>query len=251
MKLINQSSLLVVISLLLLASLVGNLFLYKELKFVYLSWYATSLNPLAINKYSQDKPEKTIKDNQKKVVFFGDSRAVDWSKPELEKFQFINRGIDGQTSGQVLLRFEQHIAVLQPDIIVVQVGVNDLRMLSRSENTRQGLVQNCQDNITQIVQKAREIGAKVIVTTIFPLGEGNVPLKTRLFWPSINQLKQDINEVNDHIKTLDQNAVIFDTYKLLKAQGDDSGKYYQDLLHLNGQGYGLLNQKLSELLITL
>ena len=251
MKLINQHGLLITVSFLLLVSLLANCSLYKELKLVYLSLYATSLNPLSIQRYSQNKVLKTTPENSPKVVFFGDSRAVGWSKPELTEFQFINRGVGGQTSAQVLGRFDQHVAILNPDIIVIQVGINDLRMLPRSPNTRKDIVKNCQQNIEQIVQKAQEIGAKVILTTVFPLGEGNIPLKQRLFWPSINQMQQDINAVNDYIKTLESDVVILDAYALLKSQGENYPNYYKDLLHLNGRGYKFLNQQLSKLLAEL
>lgn len=251
MKLINQSGLITVAGLLLLVSFLTNVWLYQELKLVYLSLYATSLNPLSIQRYSQNKNDQTNTENKKKVVFFGDSRIVGWTKPDLEEWQFINRGVGGQTSAQVLLRFDQHVAILNPEIIVVQVGVNDLRMLPQSSKTREELLQDCQQNIAQIVDKAQEIGAKVILTTVFPLGEGNIPLKQRLFWPSINQIKQDINQVNEYIRTMEQEAIIFDAYKLLISQEENRSKYYRDLLHLNGQGYKFLNQELEKLLTQL
>ena len=248
MKLINRYGLPIIFSFLLLASFLANLSLYKELKLVYLSLYATSLNPLGIQKYSQNQIPTTTTETKQKVVFFGDSRAFAWAKLELPEFQFINRGISGQTSAQVLLRFDQHITVLNPEIIVIQVGVNDLRMLPKSPKTREDIVEDCQQNINQIVQKAQSIGAKVILTTIFPLGEGNISWRQRPFWSSIDRMKQDINQINDYIKTLEEDAVIFDAYELLTAQGEDSPKYYKDLLHLNGRGYKLLNQQLSKLL---
>ena len=251
MKLINKSIFIVINSLFLLVSLVTNTLLYKELKNIYLSLYATSLNPLGLQKYSDKKTQIISTSKKQKVIFFGDSRAYAWRNIDLEEFQFINRGISGQTSAQVLLRFDRHVAVLDPDIIVVQVGINDLRMLTKSSQTREDLVNNCQENIAQIVHKAQEIGAKVIVTTIFPLGEGNVHWKYRAFWPPIKVIKQDIMAVNNYIKTLGQDAVILDAYDLLKAQGENSPQYYQDLLHLSDRGYQLLNQELSELLAKL
>ncbi|MGK7948699.1 MAG: SGNH/GDSL hydrolase family protein [Xenococcaceae cyanobacterium] len=251
MKLINQSGLLIIFSVLLIASVVTNFWLYQELRLVYLSWYATSLNPLGIQRYSQNPQKQVNKENKNRVVLFGDSRIVEWRKPDLEEWEFINRGIGGQTSAQVLLRFNQHVAILNPDIIVVQVCINDLRMLTQSLDTRQDIVNNCQQNITQIVDKAQKIGAKVILTTVFPLGEGNIPLKQRLFWPSLGQMKQDINQVNDYIRTLEREVLILDADKLLTTQAENPSQYYRDLLHLNRQGYRLLNQKLESILTQL
>ena len=248
MKLINQSGLLIIFSRLLIASAVTNFWLYQELRLVYLSWYATSLNPLGIQRYSQNPQQRDNKENKKRVVLFGDSRIVEWGKPDLEKWEFINRGIGGQTSAQVLLRFNQHVAVLNPDIIVVQVCINDLRMLTQSSDPRQDIVNNCQQNITQIVDKAQEIGAKVVLTTVFPLGEDNIPLRYQSFWPSLEQMKQDINQVNNYIRTLEPEVLILDADKLLTTQAENISQYYRDLLHLNRQGYQLLNQQLENVL---
>jgi len=86
----------------------------------------------------------------------------------------------------------------------------------------------------------------VILTTIFPAGD--VPLPRRLFWSAAVPLA--VEEVNTFIRSLQGPGVIlFDTAILLTG---DNGKanitYYQDTLHLNAQGYALLNQKLLTIL---
>jgi hypothetical protein len=82
-----------------------------------------------------------------RVVFFGDSRAQEWNFPSgAEGFEFYNRGIGGQTSVQVVARFEEHVATVEPDIVVVQVGVNDLAMIPLVPERREELVANCKAN---------------------------------------------------------------------------------------------------------
>ncbi len=245
----------ILFAVLLLASLVGNFVLYKKLKRAYLNLYQVHLNPLGIRKYSpQQQPPLTTKS---RVVFYGDSRAVQWKAPEIDNFQFINRGIDGHTSAQVSWRFDAHVVELKPSIIVLQVGVNDLKMLPTIPQTREDIVQNCQNNIAQIVARARSIGADIIVTTIFPLGKGNIPLQLRPFWPSIQQMEESINEVNEYIRTLNNNSesslqrnqvIVLDAYSLLNEEDQNKVKYYKDLLHINQKGYKLLNEKLETIL---
>jgi len=71
------------------------------------------------------------------VVFFGDSRAYDWPAPSgLEGLEFVNRGIGNQTTAQVLGRFEAHIAPLHPQVVVLQVGINDLKLIPCSRIRR-------------------------------------------------------------------------------------------------------------------
>ena len=235
----------ITISVLLVASLSANLLLYKELKNTFIALYQTSLNPLGIDKYS-DRENTT---ELPTVVFFGDSRAYQWKKPDERNFHFINRGISGQTSAQIRWRFQQHIVPLKPQIIVMQLGVNDLRMLPANSQTREDIVKNCQQNITQIIKEAERINAVVILTTIFPLGAGNVPLKYRPFWVSIDELQQSINEVNQYLKTLGDRIILLDAYSLLLSKDPQKIEYYKDLLHLNRRGYELLNRELEKILI--
>ena len=235
----------VALSVLLVASLSANLLLYKELKNTFITLYQTSLNPLGIDRYDNSNLTTT---ELPSVVFFGDSRAYQWRKPDKQNFQFINRGISGQTSAQIRWRFQQHIAPLKPQIIVLQLGVNDLRMLPDNSQTREDIVKNCQQNITQIIEEAERINAVVILTTVFPLGAGNVPLKYRPFWPSIDELQQSINEVNLYLKSLSDRVILLDAYSLLEKDFQKS-EYYKDLLHLNRRGYELLNRELEKILI--
>ena len=237
---------LVALSVLLIASLSANILLYKKLKNTFISLYQTSLNPLGIDKYDNRDITTT---ELPSVVFFGDSRANQWKFPDEQNFQFINRGISGQTSAQIRWRFQQHIVPLEPQIIVLQLGVNDLRMLPDNSQTRDDLVKNCQQNITQIIEEAERINAVVILTTIFPLGAGDVSWKYRPFWASIDELQQSINEVNQYLKTLGDRVIVLDAYSLLDNKDRQKIEYYKDLLHLNRRGYELLNQELEKILL--
>ena len=230
---------------LLLVSLGVNLLLYRELKSTFISLYQTSLNPIGLRKYSSDIELEELP----KVVFFGDSRADQWQAPANENFQFINRGISGQTTGQNLARFKYHITPLKPDIIVLQVGVNDLRMLPANNQTRADIVDDCKNNIAQIIDYAQAIDARVIVTTLFPLGSGNVPLKYRPFWASLDEMEQSLNEINQYLRSLQNRAIIFDAHALLESKDPNKVKYYRDLLHINRLGYELLNQELESILL--
>ena len=241
--------------LLFVASLAANIVLYKKLKETYLNFYQVNLNPLGIKKYS-NKQEAYLP-QKSRVVFYGDSRAYKWKYPEKNNdFQFINRGINGQTSSQVLWRFDAHIAELKPKVIILQVGINDLRMLPNPPKTRKDIVQNCQDNIAQIIERANSIDASIIVTTILPLGQGEIPLELRPFWSSLNDMERSINEVNQYIRSLrddtapnfSDKVIVLDAYSLLDREDRDKLKYYKDLLHINQEGYKLLNQELKSIL---
>ncbi len=251
----NYRYLLVFFILFSVASLAGNVVLYKKLKQTHLYLYRANLNPLGINKYKNRQEPSFSK--KSRVIFYGDSRAYQWRYLEKDNnFQFINRGINGQTSSQVLWRFDAHVANLKPKVIVLQVCINDLRMLPNPPKTRKDIVQICKNNIAQIIERANSIDADIIITTIFPLGKGKIPLELRPFWSSHNDMERSINEVNQYIRSLSHNKVstvsnrviVLDAYSLLNLEDQDKLKYYKDLLHINQEGYKLLNQELKSIL---
>ncbi|NEQ41144.1 MAG: SGNH/GDSL hydrolase family protein [Okeania sp. SIO3I5] len=178
----------------------------------------------------------------------GDSRARAWKSPEdFDDFNFINRGISGQTTGQVLGRLNRHLQPLSPDIVIVQVGVNDLSRIPLFPENKETIISECKSNIKEIVSESRQLGAVVIMTTIFPLSE--VPLKRKLFW-SPDIVTTAIKEVNNFIYSLEnEDVIIFDTGDILvNQQGKVREEYSRDFLHLNRAGYKTLNEKLMPIL---
>ena len=162
-------------------------------------------------------------------------------------FEFINRGINGQTTNQVLGRLSAHVASLSPQIVVVQVGVNDLRDFGAFPNQSQNIVNNSKQNIQKIVDRlTQELKATVILTTIFPTSV--LSQSMRAYWSE--DADRAIIEINKFIKSLKSDRVIILDAAALLA--DESGKvrpiYSRDLLHLNEQGYAMLNEELLKIL---
>ena len=181
------------------------------------------------------------------VVFFGDSRAAQWTAPSIEGFTFINRGIGNQTSAQVASRFDEHVKPLKPQIIILQVGIKDLKTIPLFPEKKQEIIENCEANIQKIVQDSLDANALVILTTVFPASE-YVPLARRLVWS--NDIYQTIDDVNIFITSLEsEKVIIFDTARILSNnQGRIKPEYSFDLLHLNKTGYDVLNLELVEIL---
>lgn len=234
----------VALSLAVLALAALNVCLYQQWQKYYLQLNATGLDPLGLNSY----PNSAEKTQQPVIVFYGDSRAQSWLPPDtINNATIINRGIGGQTTAQVLGRFQQHVASLKPKIIVIQVGVNDLKAIPLFPGQKEAIIGNCQTNIGQIVKNSLDTGAKVVVTTIFPLGK--LPIARRPFWS--DDVAIAINDVNDYIKTLaGDRVIVFDSSQVLaNSQGIVDPKYSQDFLHINSEGYAALNQAIGGILV--
>lgn len=238
-----------ILFLFLLASLFLNIFLYLQLRKYYTLLYVVELDPLGLSYFRESTNSPESADTSRTVVLFGDSRAAQWPSPPIKGFQIINRGIGNQTSAQVVGRFDEHIKPLNPDIIVIQLCINDLKTIPLFPERKGQIIQDCKANLQDIVQASLEQHSIVVLSTIFPIGK--IPLERRLVWS--DEIEASRREVNDFIRSLAADRVIvFDTERLLS---DDKGKMKQDYsfdtLHLNEAGYQALNLELIQILETI
>ncbi|MEZ4590244.1 MAG: GDSL-type esterase/lipase family protein [Chloroflexota bacterium] len=235
------------LTVLLLGSLGLNSYLFGKTKQYYWELNATRLDPLGLSAFPVDGGVKAGAEGLKTAVFFGDSRAAQWPNPEgLDGYRFINRGIGSQTSVQVAARFQAHVAPLKPDIIIVQMCINDLKAIPLFPQNEQAIIHNCLANIDQVLSDAEQIGAKVILTTVFPVGD--VPLERKIVWsPAIAEAVKTVN-AQIYAKASDT-VFIFDAYELLVTdRGLLNRDFAFDELHLNEAGYAQLNQELIQFL---
>ncbi|MBK8988855.1 MAG: SGNH/GDSL hydrolase family protein [Chloroflexi bacterium] len=236
--------------LLLVVSLSLNVILVKRFRHVYRELSRVTLNPLGLDQFRAAADAGTEARDGRLVLFYGDSRAAAWPvPPEVGAFVFVNRGLDGQTAVQSNLRYETHAAPVQPDVVVVQVGINDLRVIPALPAEQAAIVAATTGNIRQIVAKAAADGAVVVLTTIFPVQ--TPPLLERMYWSA--EVETAVQTVNDALRTLAaDNVIILDAHALL---ADDNGalrdEYAADYLHLNAAGYHRLNEALTTLLAEL
>lgn len=230
----------------LLVSLGLNYYLFSRGADYYRQLNGTRLDPLGLTYYPTNYPSYALA-GLPLVVFYGDSRAADWpAPPGLAGLEFINRGIGSQTTAQVIERFDAHLRSLQPQVIILQVGINDLKTIPLFPERKEAIIFACEDNIRRIVQRANGLGATVILTTVFPIGE--VPLERRPFWSG--DVETGIRRVNEYIHTLaSSRVIILDTHDILT--GDDGRirpEYSADLLHITPAGYIALNEALVRIL---
>jgi lysophospholipase L1-like esterase len=219
-----------------------NFSLYNRVNKYYLELNQTRLDPRGLSYYPVNL-KIVANPDRSRVIFFGDSRAASWTSPQIGRYEFINRGIPSQTSIQTIDRFSTHVSTLKPNLVIIQVGVNDLKTIALFPERKQAIITTCQANIKRIIQESRKLGAVVMITTIFPAGE--VPLERKPFWS--DEIGLAIKEVNTYIATLaDDKTIVFDTYSLLaNSQGLMLPQYRLDELHINQQGYKILNQELA------
>lgn len=222
-----------------IASWVTTFVVFRGAKRFYAEIAATRLDPLGLRQV-----EIPAMQGRPTLVFYGDSRAAQWPVPKGFEGRTLNLGISAQTTEQVLLRFNDHLGRLEPKIVVIQVGINDLKAIPLFPRAEGRIVETCKRNIEKIADLCRERGAHVVVTTLFPLGK--IPLARRLVWS--DRVAPAMDEVNRHIRSLaSADVTVFDAAGVLTGEeGNLVAAYSRDFLHLTDAGYARLNEKLRE-----
>lgn len=171
---------------------------------------------------------------ERRVVFFGDSITEGWGKTGSEAFfpgkPYVNRGISGQTTPQMLVRFRQDVIDLKPAAVVILAGTNDI-----AGNTGPATPQMIQDNLASMAQLARANGIAVVLASVLPASD--YPWKTGL------QPAPKIRALNDWIRQYAQRtgAVYLDYYGALdNGQGGLDAKVSGDGVHPNAAGYAVM-----------
>ncbi len=208
---------LLVPSVLLLVSVALNTLLFTWRDSFYRQLNTVRLDPIGLSVYpASAKDDLSTKQPGTTVVVFGDSRAASWPDPGLDQVEFVNRGIGTETSSQAVERFERHVGRLEPEIVLIQIAVNDLKTIALFSDRKASIVAQCKENIRLLVEKSRSLGAKVVLTTVFPLGK--VPLERKLFWSP--DVAPAVREVNAYIHSLaSQDVLVFDAYSILIGGG--------------------------------
>ncbi len=105
--------------------------------------------------------------NEQRVVFMGNSITQAWAPRFAKMFPgkpYIGRGISGQTTPQMLVRFRQDVIALKPRVVVILAGTNDI-----AGNTGPSTLEMIQDNIASMAELASANGIRVVLCSVLPV----------------------------------------------------------------------------------
>jgi lysophospholipase L1-like esterase len=178
------------------------------------------------------------------IWMLGDSRIGRWNQEFLTgDMKFANLGIDGQTSSQVYYRFKNYLEIDTPELVIVEVGINELKVIGLDKNLAKSITYNYYGNIEAMISLCDENGIKMLLINVFPVGK--IELLRRFVWN--RYVNETIREANERLKSYcDNNHVFyFDAYALLADNGETVNPEYQaDFLHINRKGYEVLSREL-------
>jgi lysophospholipase L1-like esterase len=174
--------------------------------------------------------------NENRVVFFGDSITDIWKLDDsFPGKHYVNRGIGGQTTSQMLVRFRQDVIDLQPKILVILAGTNDV-----AGNTGPISNQDIEANLASMADLAKVHGIRVIFSSILPVN--NYTPEAQEFFAS--RPPERILALNDWLKGYcEKNGLIYLDY--FSAMVDDKGLLKRDLakdgLHPDQAGFAVMS----------
>lgn len=169
-----------------------------------------------------------------RVVFMGDSITDAWGRTYGKFFPgkpYVNRGISGQTTSQMLVRFRPDVIALKPKAVVILAGTNDI-----AGNTGPATLELIQGNLMSMAELAKANGIRVVLASVMPVSdyirpqtERRPPEKIR----ALNAWIKDYAAKNGYIY-LDYYSAMLDDRQMLRRELSYDG------LHPNEAGYQLI-----------
>ncbi|HEY4194309.1 MAG TPA: SGNH/GDSL hydrolase family protein [Mucilaginibacter sp.] len=175
-----------------------------------------------LNKYEDDNSKLAAPaPNETRVIFMGNSITENWRNMDSSFFTngYIGRGISGQTTPQMLVRFREDVINLKPAVVVILAGINDI-----AENTGPSKLENVFGNIESMVQLAQAANIKVVISSVlpanhFPWRPSIIPTDKVI---QLNQMLKDYADKNG-IVYLDYYSAMVDNEKGLPKTLSDDG----------------------------
>ncbi len=170
---------------------------------------------------------------EQRVVFYGNSITEGWARYFDAMFPdkpYVGRGISGQTTPQMLVRFRQDVIALRPAVVVILAGTNDI-----AGNTGPSTQEMIQDNLMSMVELAQANGIRVVLSSVLPAYDyrwrpGLEPAEKIV---ALNAWMRDYASTHD-VVYLDYHSAMADERQGLNAELSGDG------VHPNEAGYRVM-----------
>lgn len=171
---------------------------------------------------------------EKRVVFYGDSITDAWARHTDEFFPgkgYIGRGISGQTTPQMLVRFEQDVVHLKPAVVVILAGTNDI-----AGNTGPSTPEMIEDNFVSMLAIAKASNIRMVIASILPADH--------YAWRPEIKPAEKIRDMNRRLKALcDREGLVYLDYytPMANATGGLDPELATDGVHPTAKGYAMMS----------
>jgi acetyl esterase/lipase/lysophospholipase L1-like esterase len=195
-----------------------------------------------LSRYNKENLEVSSTEISNAIIFFGNSITENWTrfdKDFFEKNNFLGRGIGGQTTSQMLLRFRSDVVNLKPSAVVILAGTNDI-----AENTGPISVEDIFGNIISMVEIAEAHKIKPILCSVLPVFQYS--------WNKTISPVEKISKLNQMMKKYaEENKIPYIDYytRFVDEKGGFPLQYSPDGVHPNLEGYKVMEQMVSQEII--
>jgi lysophospholipase L1-like esterase len=169
--------------------------------------------------------------HEQRVIFFGDSITQGW---DLDAFfpgkHYVNRGISGQTTSQMVVRFRPDVVNLKPSVVVILAGINDI-----AENTGPISIADIEGNLASMAEIARANHIDVVLCSVLPANA--FPWRKTIDpVPGVAALNTWLKAyaTEHHLQYVNYFAALVDANQGLKAEDG------ADAVHPNKAGYAVM-----------
>ena len=182
-----------------------------------------------------------MKKNKNRVVFIGNSITTGWLQTNPNFFKdknYVNRGISGQTTPQMLVRFRADVVDINADVVVILAGTNDI-----AGNTGPVTLKMIANNLKSMTEIAQANGIKVILCSVLPAYDypWRPGKKPNIKIPKLNSMIKDFAK--------ESGAFYLDYFKALNDGNNGIiEEYSNDGVHLTAKGYQVLEPMLEKAL---
>ena len=189
-----------------------------------------------LSKYAESNNELKKQSIANRVVFMGNSITEGWSNFNPNFFidnPFVNRGISGQTTPQMLIRFKPDVINLNPKAVVILAGINDI-----AGNTGPMEIENISENIFSMAEIAKANNIEVYICSV-------LPAKDFPWSPGLNPSEKVVKLNNILENYCKENNIKYVDYYSKMNDGNGGLKVPEftsedDLVHPNKQGYSVM-----------
>jgi lysophospholipase L1-like esterase len=200
-----------------------------------LGWAQSSADWPNLGRYHDDNAKLSAPAaDEIRVVFMGDSITDGWGRGRGQFFPgkpYVNRGISGQTTPQMLIRFRPDVIALKPKLVVILAGTNDI-----AGNTGPMTLEAIEDNLTSMAELAMQNNIRVVLSSVMPVCDYIKPQTERRPPEKIialNAWMKDYATRNGFVY-LDYYSAMLDDKQMFKKELTYDG------LHPNDAGYEVM-----------
>jgi lysophospholipase L1-like esterase len=176
---------------------------------------------------------------EKRVVFMGNSITEGWIRSDPGFFSgkpYINRGISGQTTPQMLIRFKPDVVNLKPAVVVILAGINDI-----AGNTGPSTLEMIEDNLSSMAEIAQANGIKVVLSSVLPAYD--------FPWRPGMEPAEKVVKLNEWIKnySINHKCIYLDYFTpMADAKHALKAEYTNDGVHPTLAGYKVMDPLVEE-----